>query len=451
MAGIDSFTKLMLHNNRFNETKAQVITANGDAKLSTSEYKFGSSSLVLDGTGDNLSFSNDDDFHFGSDDFTIDFWVKFNVLDTTQRLYGDSDAGDNFLSLRITKAGSSLQNRISCIFYNGSTTYSILSTTEMNTSDWWHITFIRTGNTLKLFVNGIQEGGDISITGSLGTKQSSYRIGTHGALTTNMLNGYIDEFRISKGIARWTSNFTPEIKPYKSDTNTVLLCHFQGANNSTTMIDAAGGDESGTHKLVTYNGDAQIVTAQNKFGGASAFFDGSGDYFTIPDSDDWFFDTGDFTIDFWVRPVISTYIAIFGQGTNFGADAFGMASTPSTGYIQVYARISGSYSYNLEVSSSDLNQNVWTHVAIVRNSGTSMIFINGVSQTLATNTSGSIPNQSVTFDIGRGATGPAFNGYIDEFRISKGIARWTSNFTPPTTEYSEVSGARPFSRGYIIG
>ncbi len=80
-----------------------------------------------------------------------------------------------------------------------------------------------------------------------------------------------------------------------SDPNTKLLLHMDGSNGSTNFVDSAQS------RSVTANGNAQISTSQYKFGGASGYFDGSGDYLTVPDSSDWTFGTGDFTIDLWVR------------------------------------------------------------------------------------------------------------------------------------------------------
>ena len=80
------------------------------------------------------------------------------------------------------------------------------------------------------------------------------------------------------------------------DANTVLMLHFNGNDGSTNFVDSSFGNRS-----VTANGNAQIDTAQSKFGSASGLFDGAGDYLSLADSDDWNFGSGDFTIDSWVR------------------------------------------------------------------------------------------------------------------------------------------------------
>jgi hypothetical protein len=83
-----------------------------------------------------------------------------------------------------------------------------------------------------------------------------------------------------------------------SDGYTVVLLHMNGSDASTTFTDNAFG---GLGHTWTANGNAQIDTAQSKFGGASGLFDGNGDYISTPDSDDFFFSAGDFTFDTWVR------------------------------------------------------------------------------------------------------------------------------------------------------
>ncbi len=220
------------------------------------------------------------------------------------------------------------------------------------------------------------------------------------------------------------------------DSYTKLLLHSDGTDGSTTFIDE-------TEKAVTAVGNAQIDTAQSKFGGASGLFDGTGDYLSTPDSADWYFGTGDFTIDFWVRfsslPTSGNYVRFFTQASN------------TTNLTSIFIYNSGSsYDLYLNVAVSDVpilqfaravtvSTNTWYHIALTRNGSNFRLFWNGTQLGDTYVDSDSYPDFTGNVEIGGTIvlTSPGWlNGWIDEFRISKGIARWTANFTPPTSAYS---------------
>jgi len=212
-------------------------------------------------------------------------------------------------------------------------------------------------------------------------------------------------------------------------------------SGSTDTWDAS---PMGGHGPTAY-GDAQIDTAQSKFGGASGLFDGTGDYLSVPDSDDWYFGTGDFTIDFWVRfnalPSVSYRSSIYSQWQDannlFLADLLNNAGT----YQWTMKLVSGGSSlFEFQYNAVSLATNTWYHGAYVRSGTTFYVFQNGNLITTGTSAA-SIPDFSATVQIGRLYTYDvhALNGWLDEFRISKGVARWTSNFTPPTSAYTTNS------------
>lgn len=226
------------------------------------------------------------------------------------------------------------------------------------------------------------------------------------------------------------------------DSYTKLLMHFNSpVDGSTNFTDETG------KTVYTYD-NVQLDTAQKVFGKSSALFDGSGDKLTLSDSTDWMFEDKDFTIEFWARfnsiagtqDIISQY-----------ADA--------THYWEVQyvsSLFSFSYKYGATVASFSCawtpTTATWYHVAITRNGTTCKIFLNGVSQSLtesgttvgATN----LLNISAILRIGCfTATTNWFNGWLDELRVSKGIARWTTDFTVPIREYHGTS--KLVYRGYI--
>jgi len=220
---------------------------------------------------------------------------------------------------------------------------------------------------------------------------------------------------------------------------TSLLMHFNGTNGSTTMTDSSKNNVS-----FTVNGNSQISTAQSKFGGASILFDGTGDYLSSPSTSNFAFGTGDFTIECW---------AYKNSGTNNGilhlsSTAGGLQANSSTNLaIALFSTGTGTFyanntSYNTSAFTNTTN--TWNHYAIVRSSGVTKLYFNG---NLVTDigTSGAITdttNYTGTYLAigGYYSTSYLWNGYIDEFRITNGVARYTSNFTPPTTQFLDSAG-----------
>jgi hypothetical protein len=220
-----------------------------------------------------------------------------------------------------------------------------------------------------------------------------------------------------------------ETDPYRSQVS--LLLHGDGSNGSTTIVDS-----SPSPKTVTVVGNAQISTAQSKFGGASIAFDGSGDRVTGISNSAFQFGTGDFTVEAWVRETarvqFTTLLEIgdhlFSSGIIFLTNSGGGAGTN----IGIYA--GGFFG---EQAAGSLNQ--WNHVAYVRSSGVLVCYVNGVGGApvsfprnlidTSTVTIGSLAGGSILYD---------FNGYIDDLRITKGVARYTSNFTPPTAPFPDI-------------
>ena len=220
---------------------------------------------------------------------------------------------------------------------------------------------------------------------------------------------------------------------------TKALLHFNGDDNSTTFTDEIG-------KTWTRSGDAHIHTGEKKFGTASGYFDGSGDNIHTPNHDDFEFGSGNFTIDFWVKSTQTTQYAALISKDNTSAGTTGqwclLTSGSSFGSIQFYC-----YNYNnfvapmLDTAGSLFNTNSWVHIALVRHGNVWTLYVNGVSR--ATRTSAiTIANSSDDVYVGMHQYySRPYLGYIDELRISKGIARWTEDFSGslPTEEYSLVS------------
>ena len=211
----------------------------------------------------------------------------------------------------------------------------------------------------------------------------------------------------------------PPTDPYFS--NVVALLHMDGADASTTFTDVKG-------HTFTPTGNAQIDTAQSKFGGASGLFDGTGDYINTPSSADFAYGTGDFTWELWVRlAVTSGNRYILDHGSNGGTLTY-------NGGLRYYNTTTGTGSI-LYTTTPALLANTWYHIAASRSGGTTRLFVDGVLKASGTD-SHNYGAQSLRFgDYGGG--GYWLNGWLDDTRITKGVARYTANFTPPTEPFPD--------------
>ncbi len=221
-----------------------------------------------------------------------------------------------------------------------------------------------------------------------------------------------------------------------NDKFTKLLLNADGTDGATTFTDS-----SASARTVTVGGNAQIDTAQSKFGGASALFDGTNDSLSVADSEDFNFGNGDFTIDLWVRFNAfpnNAGIVFYDQRSSNG-DAFNLSLDVPGGGADKTLNIADSGGLGLIISRIwNPSLAVWYHVAAVRSGNDFKLFIDGVQLGVTATNSGTLNNQTGTIDIGLTTISNVndFDGHIDEYRVSKGIARWTENFTPPAGPFN---------------
>jgi hypothetical protein len=182
-------------------------------------------------------------------------------------------------------------------------------------------------------------------------------------------------------------------------------------------------------------GNAQISTSVVKYGTGSLAFDGTGDYLTAARSPQFAYGTGNFTIEFWAYPTSFSGFKTFYSGYLVASSAAGFElGINSSGFLYIYSN----NGFAISASSSALSLNAWNHVAMVRNGSTITVYIDGVSKG-----TWSLTSQNFTDDylvIGQTNTGPSqfFTGYLDDLRITKGYARYTANFTPPTAAFPDT-------------
>ena len=214
-------------------------------------------------------------------------------------------------------------------------------------------------------------------------------------------------------------------------TNTVLLLHGDGTNGSTTILDSS--KVVGGPKAVTAVGNAQISTAQSKFGGASIAFDGTGDYLTVPTSSAFAYGLDDFTVEMWLFRVGSGQQHLYEGRQNSATNRF-LFYLNSSNQLTYYAN--GAV---VIASTAVPTANAWSHVAVTRASGTTKMFLDGTQagSSYSDTISYAAPTSVLYFGCNDVAAGSFLNGYIDDLRITKGVARYTSNFTPPTLPFPD--------------
>ena len=221
------------------------------------------------------------------------------------------------------------------------------------------------------------------------------------------------------------------------DSYTKFLSHFNGADGIPTPPYLAE-----TGQEITFNVTAQISTTQKKFGSGSLLLDGNSDYVTIPTSSDFYLEDHDFTIDAWIKLVdTGRFQAIAFQG-------LALASTRSfslfvSTHDKFYGHIYGTPTAGIGGGDNPipLNDSNWHHIALVRYNNVLTFYTDGISSVNSTYdaTGETIHDSGEPIRIGMStAANPYyFGGYIDEFRVSPGTARWRTDFTPPTSEYSK--------------
>jgi len=227
------------------------------------------------------------------------------------------------------------------------------------------------------------------------------------------------------------------------DTYTKSLLHFDGSNNSTTFTDESG-------KTWTPAGNAKLVTSAYKFAPSSGYFDGVGDYISTPNHADFDLDSVDFTIDFWLKCTelsAGELQEVVGKLNSW----FIFLSYDGSGkaYVGMVFPTGGS-EYLTDIGSIDVD--TWTHIAVSVDVSAMELyaFIDGY---LVGDMYYEFTDNTETLNIGRGVNTfiddslVNYEGYIDEFRLSKGVCRWTADFTPPAKPY----GADFKPRVIIIG
>ena len=432
---------------------SHTVTASGSATISSTQAKFGGNSLSLNGTSQYLTVPNNNVFDFGSEDFTIEMWIYMTSN-------AGSSAGDRHAlvarrdgsSNRSFHVGIQLDGGQQKLQFSHSTTGSGGSQTNYNTdiqlNTWTHVAIVRSRSKVYAFVDGVKNGSEHSIgTNTIFAGTSDLTIG-YRAESSQYFPGYIDDLRISKGVARYTKSFVPPSQAVGATLN--------GANETNTTTDFTSlylpfdsdvNDDSSHSHSVTASGDAAISSTQAKFGGNSLSLDGTDDYLQIADNAAFEFGKEDWTLETWFYQNDNTGHIIaqkrntsgtwgtgawtLGVNTNYGV------GNEIVGRIEFFSNEFNTGSPLLAYEKGSEFSSGWHHLALTRSGGDWRLFLDGSVVASATWT-GTMSDASYPLTIGRDTYAGAgqrgyLNGYLDDFRILKGYAKYTADFTPPTS------------------
>ena len=399
-------------------------------------------SMYFDGTGDYLSVAYSADHTYGSGQFNIEFWVYMTAYEGTgfNTFLMKSDGTTN--DWQFDYKNGTTQLRFIPYVSSSPETSAAVATATLGLRKWHHIAVSRDGsNNIRLFHNGsllkttsysstIDADGDATL--EIGARQNS---GTRDRL----LNGYMSDLRIVKGSAVYTAAFTPPTEPLTAITNTTLLT----CTNKHDVFEVSSGDH-----LYKY-GNAGASDTKRKFTSSSSIeFDGSGDYIDIYGNNravQRFQSANDFTIEgWWLFDAITTRIPLISYGTGIN----GSPRHESNWNLYHY---SGNLNFGkYDGSSSTIitkgwapSTDTWYHIAVTRSSGSLRMFIDG-TQIGTTESSNTVvyaqANDTDADPIRLGQTVMAnttynLNGYAQDVRVTFGLARYTSNFTPSTSTF----------------
>jgi hypothetical protein len=447
----------------FDESPTQkTITATGSASVTTAIFKYGTSALSFAASG-GFSAPYSTDLDLAGGDFTIEAWVRLNALPSNgagRTLVSRYTATARSYHWFLYQSGSTVFLYFDWTTDNSARKLAYASIPTPNLSVFSHYVVVRSGNEILFFVDGQKQtlSGQSSPIGTFFNQPTPLEVGTANALfgaDSQAFNGYIDDLRITK-IARYeTGTGANAGKMVFAGTNTLALPTAQlpanitddASYNSVSLLlrnGTPGGtlvpfDESPTPKTITAVGDAGISATVFKYGDSSLVFDGADDRLTFASSNDFAFGTGDFTIEFWMR---SQDVSTAQRGPLQISGAAGGLSTSYSNGIVIFQGYNGTGNQSGGITAvinnvymtvtATLSTSVWYHIALTRSGSTCRFFVDGILSGALTSTANLTASNLVVG--GYYSTSYLYNGHLDDLRITKGIARYTSNFTPPPAE-----------------
>lgn len=447
LTAIENTTLLTCQTNRFkdNSSSNNTITSYGNVTV-TPVSPFRSDMMYYApnnggsgyfGGGSYITTASNAALNFGTGDFTIEAWVYW--------IPGGSD-GPNIMGRSALTGGGGVNGGAGSWIFNylnttnPSTTVNFLYQSSVGTGTvsfgttyqkaWHHLVVVRSSGVIRGYNNGVLTATDSSASAAGNFDCAlNFTLGQTDQVPWHQYVGYLSSVRIVKGSAVYTSAFNPTLAAPQTVAGTSLLVNFTNAS----IYDATGKNDIETV------GNAQISTGVKKYGTGSMYFNGSTDYLSVPDNVSLEFGSGDFTVEAWLYPLAlpasgsqHTVVGKWETTNTFSwiCNYYNNAGTMQMafGYSTDGASVAASYYSNAAITT-----NSWCHLAYVRSGSSFKMFFNGTEVTSSATISGTIYNGPQAVNIGRhGSSLNYVNGYIDDLRITKGLARYTANFVPPS-------------------
>ena len=432
LTAITNTQLLTCQSNRFvdNSSNAFAVTVGGTPSVQRfspfpPQYQYTPAVIggsgYFDGSGDSLTSSIT---AIGTSDFTVEYYSYL-----TAHSGGNGEGG--YFQTSSTAGGFSTTyttgiyatrsapgvGRVLVVAVGGT---PITTTYVPPLNEWFHTAIVRQSNSVKVYVNGVLVATPVTISTNL--------TGTYVVLggyysTSYLMTGYLSGFRVVNS-AVYTAAFTVPTTPPTAIASTTYLVNCTNAGIT---------DNAMMNNLETVD-NAQVSTSVVKYGSGSMYFDGTGDWLYSPTGTNFGFGTGDFTLECWVYPTAWAGTTDGFVSCERGASTVSGVQISRDG-IEIGNNSTGSTAY---AWSTSIPLNTWTHVAATRSNGVVRGFLNGVlSTTPGTNTTDLQTTQACA--VGRRLTdygGYYMTGYLDDVRITKGVARYTANFQPPKVAFA---------------
>jgi hypothetical protein len=453
LTAVTNTSFLTCQENRFvdNSPNNSAITRNGDVSIKSFNPFLTPSAVAVnnfystnfDGSGDYLTVPYNSALNLGSSTtWTMEYWVYFNAVSGTYTPISFVQTGDIRWGIEHAAASTSL-------LFNNATAVTFAHPSTLTSNIWYHIAWVRNGTNVRLYINGV--GSSTASTNNLQSISSGpLNIGYNAVGGYEFyMNGSISNLRIVKGTALYTGDFTPSTTPLTAITNTSLL-----TCQSPTLIDnstnAFALTSAGQAQPIPVSPFTQTTTSVSTTYLGSSYFDGSGDYLTIPASSNVTLGTNNHTIECWYYATGSqqsgmTLWAYASGSTNQATNSYYLSIGNGSGNLLLG---NGAGGWGINIAFTSPSQSAWHHVAVVRSGNVFTLYVDGVSVGTGTYAANITSQVSFPFEIGGQITGSgtlgstALLGYVTNFRIVNGTALYTSNFAPPVQPLTAVSNTQ---------
>ena len=463
-------------------SSAKTVASDGVA-ISTVQSRFYGSSLLFEASNtDSLKVTGDADVAFGTGDFCVEFWV-YNTNNKNYNAFVATRSGGS------TEDGWVIASNSSGYLYvhsNAAVAGSYSGEHVLPLNQWCHVAYTRTSGTHRLFLNGIAAAN--ASTTSRDYTNDDLAIGTN-PYDSEEIDSYVNDIRIYKGVAVYSSNFKPPtlrnnwsannltetdgvVKKANADSKPILgtsddfgktySSGYETDSNSSSLVLAISGKTladnhadikgSGTNHSIS-NSSSTTSTSRSKFYGTAIATDGGSQHFVVADSSDFEFGSGEFTIEYWINAedVANDGLAAWlMKGTNSSNNSFDWraysSSDGSNRNIYCDFMTSDGAKYMGE-NVNNMPNDEWVHFAVVRDNTDNKFYLykNGVKIDDASVASGATIDDDYSdgltwgyFNAISGSNHYGFEGWVNDIRIYKGFCKY-----PGGTTFNVVTEGAP--------